>query len=403
MCLTTLYLDMNSYFASVEQQERPALRGRPVGIVAVDTDSTCCIAASYEAKACGVRTGTVVREARQRCPDLRIVTARPAVYVRYHHAIIEAVEKCLPVAEVHSIDEVSCRLLGTERQPDRATLLGRQIKDSIYRHVGQCLRCSIGAAPNRFLAKVAAEMHKPDGLTIIRRADLPSALHSLQLDDLPGIGKQMLKRLHRRQIRSVSELCALSESQLESIWESVVGRVWWHWLRGDDIPDVPTNRRTVGHSHVLPPERRNESAARAVMVRMIHKAAFRLRKLNYWARQMRIDVDYLHQPSWKQRAGLGMCQDTLTMLEVFDTMWPQRPPGAPFKLGITLENLVPNASAPLPLFAGERRRIQLSQVMDRLNLRYGPHTVYFAGMYGAQDSAPTRISFTSIPDADFQA
>jgi len=403
MCLTTLYLDMNAYFASVEQQEQPALRGRPVGIVAVDTDTTCCIAASYEAKAFGVRTGTGVREARKRCPDLRIVIARPVVYVRYHHAIIEAVAQCLPVAEVHSIDEVSCRLLGAEREPARAALLGRQIKDSIYRCVGAQLRCSIGVAPNRFLAKVAAEMHKPDGLTIIRRADLPSALDALQLDDLPGIGKRMLERLHRRQIRSVRQLCALSKTQLEDIWESIVGRVWWHWLRGDDVADAATCRRTVGHSHVLPPARRNEAGARAVMVRMIHKAAFRLRRLDYWARHMRIDVHYLHRPSWRQRAGLGLCQDTLTMLEVFDSMWACRPPGPPFKLAVTLDDLVPGTSATLPLFTGERRRIQLSRAMDRLNLRYGPHTVYFAGMHGAQDSAPTRISFTNIPDADFQA
>mgnify|MGYP001241766274 FL=1 len=137
MCLTTLYLDMNAYFASVEQQERPELRGQPVGIVAVETDTTCCIAASYEAKSFGVKTGTIVRQARQICPGLRIVIARPDVYVQYHHDIVAAVERCLPVTGVHSIDEMACRLMGEEQQPHQAVNLARQIKQSIRHHVGE--------------------------------------------------------------------------------------------------------------------------------------------------------------------------------------------------------------------------------------------------------------------------
>lgn len=402
MCLTTLFLDMNAYFASVEQQERPELRGQPVGIVAVETDTTCCIAASYEAKALGVKTGTCVRQAKRLCPGLRIVTARPAVYVQYHHDIVAAVERCLPVAGIHSIDELSCRLIGEERRPPQAVSLARQVKQSIGHRVGVCLGCSIGLAPNWFLAKVAAEMQKPDGLTVITRKQLPSKLYPLQLDDLPGIGERMLKRLHQHGVRSVEQLCALSERQLVAIWHSIVGQLWWHWLRGDDIPAAPTHRRTVGHSHVLPPQQRNGSDAKAVMVRMIHKAAFRLRRLDYWARQMRIDVDYLNRPSWNDRARLGLCQDTLTMLEVLDTLWIRRPPDPPYRLGVTLYDLVPDAYATWPLFPEERNRVQLSRMMDRLNLKFGPHTVYFAGMYGAQDSAPMRISFTSIPDLDFQ-
>ena len=118
--LSTLYVDMNSYFASVEQQSRPELRGRPVAVVPVETDSTSCIAASYEAKAFGVRTGTNVGEARRMCPGLVLVKGRPDLYVRTHHAVIEAIDRVLPVAGVHSIDEFSCRLLGAERERARA-------------------------------------------------------------------------------------------------------------------------------------------------------------------------------------------------------------------------------------------------------------------------------------------
>lgn len=397
-----LFLDMNAYFASVEQQEQPELRGQPVAIVAVNTDTTCCIAASYEAKTFGVKTGTFVRDAKRMCPILRIVTARPAVYVQYHHHIIAAVEQCLPVVGIHSIDEMSCRLIGDERQPHRAAKLAQQIKQSIYKNVGECLRCSVGIAPSRFLAKVAADMQKPDGLTIITRDQLPERLYGLKLSDLPGIGSQMLKRLHKYGIDTIQQLCALSEQELVTIWHSVNGELWYRWLRGEDVPDMVTHRRTVGHSHVLPPEERNDAGAYAVMSRMIHKAAFRLRQLNYWAKQMRIDIYYLYRPPWSDHARLGLCQDTLTMLEACDKLWGHRPSDPPYKLGVTLYDLVPDSCAPQPLFPEERNRIQLSRAMDMVNLKFGPHTVYFAGMYGAQESAPMRISYTCIPDLDFQ-
>ncbi|MGA3349095.1 MAG: DNA polymerase, partial [Candidatus Sulfotelmatobacter sp.] len=109
-----LFLDLNSYFAAVEQQDHPELRGRPVGVVAVDTDSTCCLAASYEAKAYGVKTGTSVKDAKLRCPHINIVEARPKLYVEYQQKIIKAMEEHLPVYKVWSVDEMACQLMGRE-------------------------------------------------------------------------------------------------------------------------------------------------------------------------------------------------------------------------------------------------------------------------------------------------
>ena len=113
--LNWLFVDLNSYFASVEQDDRPELRGRPVGVVPMMADTTVCIAASYEAKAYGVKTGTVVADAKRMCPGLVLVEARHEIYVDYHHRIVEAVESCLPVTAVCSIDEMACRLMGRER------------------------------------------------------------------------------------------------------------------------------------------------------------------------------------------------------------------------------------------------------------------------------------------------
>ncbi|UCD27844.1 MAG: DNA polymerase [Planctomycetota bacterium] len=403
MSLTTLFMDFNAYFASVEQQLQPELRHQPVAVVAVNTDSTCCIAVSYEARYFDIKTGTHVGRARKMCPKLRIVEARPAVYVRYHHAIVETVESCLPVEAVHSIDEISCRLLGTEQEPGRAVDIAYQIKQALRERIGKFIRCSIGLGPNRFLAKVATKMQKPDGLVVITPEELPNKLYSLALDDLPGIGSQMLKRLNRHGVTTVQQLCEQSEKRLVEIWHSVLGELWWHWLRGHDLPESPTCRRTVGHSHVLPPGLRNDADARAVMVRLIHKAAARMRDLNYWARKLLVHVSFLPRGSWTDQAPLGLCQDTLTMLEAFGKLWVERPEGTPLQVGVMLCELIPGCSATGPLFPAEQNRIQLAHAVDDLNAKFGSHTVYFGGMHGAQGTAPMRISYTSIPDPDFPA
>ena len=164
-----LFVDMNSYFASVEQQEQPRLRGKPTAVVTVDVDSTCCIAASYEAKAFGISTGTQLGEAKKRCPQLQVIEARHDLYVKYHNQIKDAVESCLHISKVVSVDEMECMLLGQERQPPNALLLAKRVKKAIRDAVGECLRCSIGLAPNRFLAKAASNMQKPDGTTSRRK------------------------------------------------------------------------------------------------------------------------------------------------------------------------------------------------------------------------------------------
>jgi DNA polymerase IV len=184
MPLRVLYVDFNAYFASVEQALRPELRGRPVAVLPVIAKTTCCIAASYEARQFGVRTGTSVRNAQRLCPDIQFVAARPATYVDIHHELKRAVESCAHVEEVLSIDEMYCLLSGGLQQPDQARALAREIKHAISCDAGMQLRCSIGIAPNVFLAKTASDLEKPDGLTVIEEADLPECLHGLALRDL---------------------------------------------------------------------------------------------------------------------------------------------------------------------------------------------------------------------------
>lgn len=398
MPLRVLFLDMNSFFASVEQELRPELRGRPVAVAAIDVDSTCCIAASQEAKQLGIRTGTPVWQARK-FKGLKIVEARPDVYVRVHHEIIKAVESCLPVHAVHSIDEMSCRLSPAESEPCAAVELAHRVKRAVREQAGSCLSCSIGLAPNRLLAKAATDMQKPDGLVTIREEDLPHALYALCLEDLAGIGPRMLKRLNAVGVTSVSQLCELSEAQMKDIWGGIVGQRWWHWLRAHDLPEQPTRRSTIGHSHVLPPELRTEHGARAVLIRMIHKVGDRLRRINYWAARMEVYVSYTFlEEGWSGSVALGLCQDTQTMIEAFDALWRYQPNfGRPTQVAVTLYDLVSNHSASRPLFPAQQKRLNLARTLDRLNSRFGPDTIYFGGMHGMATAAPTRIAFNQIP------
>ena len=274
--LRAFYVDFNSYFASVEQQLRPELRGRPVVVLPVIADTTCCIAASYEAKRFGVKTGTLVREAKRLCPDLQLVEAQPAMYVNYHRRLVEAVESCTHVEKVLSIDEMYCELLGHEQQRDLAIKLAREIKRVIAEKVDTELRCSIGIASNVFLVKTATELQKPDGLAVIEQKDLPDCLFGLKLRDLCGIGRKMEQRLGKRGITSVEALCKASRSELREAWGGIGGELMHARLRGVWVTDQPAERASVGHSHVLHPALRSHRAAYSVLHRLLQKAAMRL-------------------------------------------------------------------------------------------------------------------------------
>ncbi|MBI3829392.1 MAG: DNA polymerase [Planctomycetes bacterium] len=398
MPLSTLFLDLNSYFASVEQQLQPHLRGKPVAVVPVDTDYTCCIAASYEAKRFGIKTGTGVREAKALCPELRVVVARTERYVEMHHTICAAVEACLPVQGVLSIDELFCRLGAREQNLEAGQALARRVKQAIYRQAGECLRCSIGLAPNRFLAKVASDMQKPDGLVALQEHELPQRLFALQLTDLPGIGPRMEARLRGQGVHSVEELCKRSEGEMERLWRGIVGRRWWHVLRGQEIYEAPTRRRSVGHQHVLPPELREPEQARGVLVRLLSKAAARARHLGCRAGGMAVWMRYVDGRVWNEQAGLGQCRNTLDMARAFADLWPRRFKGAPLMVGVTLYNLSPDRGVPEALFFEERKRERLARAVDGVNARHGANALYLAAMHSARDSAPARIAFSSIPD-----
>lgn len=402
MTLRTLYLDFDSYFASVEQQAEPSLRGRPVAVVPVVAETTCCIAASYEAKRFGVKTGTMVADARRLCPQIQFIHARHEVYIEYHHRLIEIVERQIPVADVRSIDELWCALTGSWRETDKARDIALGIKKAIADEVGEFLRCSIGIAPNRFIAKLGSAMDKPNGLKIIQQAELPRALHGLKLRDITGIGKRMEQRLHQQGIRTIEELCAADIHHMRKLWNGIEGERMYARLRGEEVYEPPTERASVGHSHVLPPHQRQDRDAVKIMHRMLQKAALRLRKMNYHAGGMQIYVRHRERGPWSRQTQFTPTQDTAELEHILNTLWQQRPAEEPMAVGVTLIRLVENEQTTLPLFSEQpgRNREQLTAVVDQLNARFGKKAVYFGGAHGALEEAPMRIAFTSIPDID---
>jgi len=401
--LTTLFLDLNAYFASVEQHLEPALRGRPVAVVPVMKETGCCIAASYEAKAHGVRTGTRVAEARRLCPGIAFVPSRPEVYTRIHHQIIAAVETCIPIEGVYSIDEMSCRLDRRERPRAAALELAGCVKRAIRERVGETLRCSIGLAQNRFLAKVATDMEKPDGLVVIEPRDLPHVLYDLELTDLPGIADAMQERLHRHGVYTVAQLCDASQERLRTIWGGIVGERWWHWLRGGEPAENSRRRHSIGHQHVLPPEFRTLEAARGVTVRLLLKAAARLRHARCLAGRIVLAVGFPGR-TWVEHGPLHGSQDSLGMLEVLGGFWDRVPAAfaesIPNFVGVTLCELEDERQATAPLFPEVRRRANLSKALDGLNQKFGRNAVYVASMHAYRESAPGGIAFGTIPNLD---
>lgn len=390
--LRYLFLDLNSYFASVEQQEQPELRGKPVAVVPVMADTSFVIAASYEAKAYGVKTGTRIGDAKVMCPDITCIQARPPVYAGYHHRCIEVAETVLPVEEVCSIDEMRFRLLGDEMEPEAARQLGLRMKEAIYEGVGRCMTCSIGIAPNGFLAKLGTELQKPDGLVVIEAKDLPQKLHALKLTDFTGINKRMQVRLNAAGIFSAEQLCAASKSELYRAFGSIIGERWWYLLQGFDIPAEKTEQKTLGHSHVLAPNLRTDQGCRDVLLRLIQKASARLRANKLCAEGMGISVTGMEK-TWAVKIPLPPTSDTLTMNEAFLKAWEKRDFRRPKAVGVTYYNLSDEKQVTPSLFDEARDQDLLNKAVDRMNQKFGKNSIYLASIEKSKDRASEKIAF----------
>jgi DNA polymerase IV len=439
---TVMLIDFNSFFASVEQQHQPALRGRPVGVLPVMAETTCCIAASVEAKRFGVKTGTGVMQARKLCPSIVFVQAQHAKYVQVHHQAVALIDQLAPVREVLSIDEMSCELPARitrhahtpARMHEATTQLAREIKTAIASELGACLRVSVGIAPNTLLAKLASDMQKPDGLVVLQPSDIPEKILHLSPSAICGIGPRMLHRLERCGIHSMAQLYAAPRDVLHTVWGGVGGDEMYDMLRGQPYAPRKTTTSSISHSHVMPPAQRNPVDALATLNRLTQKAAMRLRKQQFYATGMSVFVrgEKIYHASRDEHrksdrsAQFSQTQDTAFLLHTLEALWHSGPHAVdkPKAVGMALHGLVPVALHTPGLFddqvlpdestartrpaahatqrshSSTRDRTQLFAAMDRINKTQGKNALYFAAAHGALNNAPMRIAFNRIPDLD---
>ena len=414
--LKWLFLDLNSYFASVEQQENPRLRGKPVAIVPMPTDSTCAIAASYEAKLYGVKTGTPIYEAKNMCPGLICVLARHDKYVEYHNRVIEEVARHTPINRIWSIDELSSRLPPGRRTPEKAAEVARRIKAGLRQNIGAHITCSIGIAPNALLAKIATDMQKPDGLVLIHPDDISTPLLKLKLTDIPGIGANMERRLNRAGIMTMEQLWRTAPRQMRKIWGSVQGERMWYWLHGYDFEPQETGNVMIGHSRVLDPALRPPDKARLMARRLLVKATYRLRRKDYYAGTLSFSIRSTDGQRWAGETRIPHARDPFTFLQTLDRLWAEMmesPFYGPYikfkKVSVVLSGLRTREQITDDLLdtrqqdtiRTRQKHESLAAALDKLQNKYQKETVWLGAVPKTLGGhVGTKIAFARVPDAE---
>lgn len=408
------YIDFDGFFGSVEEQDNPALHGRPVGVLPFkDTHSTCVIAANYKAKAFGIKVGTGVEEARALCPGIQLVPQNPRKYVHYHKRFKAIIDRYIPITKVGSIDEVTCRLDKTDKQDPEG--LSERIKAGLRREFGPFLTCTIGMGPSHLIAKTASDMNKPNGLTIIRPSDLPGPLLALNLDDIPYIAAGYVKRLNKAGIWTVQGLWNTSPKQLRQIWGNVEGERMWYQLHGYDVMGETTKRRMFGHGRVLPPDwRRMDKAVHCARL-LLTKAGRRMRREGFVARKVGLSVKATYAAGrpvkrWSHDYIMPYADDDHSILTALDQLWQMAEadlmPGVAIpRLHVYLHDLHKKGEIQHDIFISRDpdhpKWEAVTSAMDALNKKYqktsislGPWVEPPGGYAGA------KIAFTRIPDEE---
>lgn len=411
-----LYLDFDGFFASVEQQARSALRGKPVGVVPfAGAEHTCVIACSREAKLRGVKNVMSIAEARERCPDIVLVPQSPDLYRRAHNALLSEISAVIPVDAVKSIDELTCRVATDDR--DDPLALAKRIKARIAENIGPYLTCSVGFAANRQLAKMACKAGKRpdehsygDGCVIWFPRDMPTPLLRLKLADIPGVGSRMEQKLFRAKILSMADLLATQPKHMRKLWGNLTGERLWYALHGYDIQTPHSGRGMYGHGRVLPPDNRTLEHARAASRLLLTKAARRMRRDGWNAGRLALWLDLMRDGAWSRSRGLADVHDDQAILFALEFLWDEArkilPTGTRIlRLGVTLFELSRADARQLDLLlnddAGRRRWESATEAIDALNRKYG-RTVVSLGPWSPQSGgyAGGKISYTRIPSAE---
>ena len=394
-----LYIDLNSCFATIEQQARPMLRGRPVAITNRITPNACIIAASYEAKARGIKVGLRRQEALALCPELIFAETEPAKYIFVHEQLKKIMQDYSASVVMKSIDEGIIDLAAAPPQHKNRNRyeIGREIKQRLLSEVGDWMRCNVGIASNRFLAKLASELHKPDGLDEITPENQRAIFAQLKLTDLPGINTRMQRRLNAVNIFTPLQFLDADEATLvKMVCKSIDGTKWYRRLRGVEVDDVLYGIKSIGRQYVLENKSLSRTELDARLTHLAEDVGYRLRSKSLYARGIYVwaygyDDNYAHKSTLLRRAINTDADICRAALQLFATL-----PSPVRIIGITLYQLQAQPDTQLCLEQDQLDQAQnICTAIDQINLRFGARTIHSARSLGT-DHIKTKIPFGSV-------
>ncbi len=396
--LKTMYIDLNSCFATIEQQARPMLRGRPVAVTNRLTPNACIVAASYEAKALGIKVGMRRMEAERISKDVVFVETEPDKYIFVHKKLRKIMEDYAPDVVMKSIDEGVLNLaLSPEKiQNTPNPELVVEIKSRLRNEVGSYMRCNIGISSNRFLAKLAAELHKPDGYDEITPKNQREVFSKLKLQDLPGINVRMEARLNAVGIYTPLQfLDADEETLVKMVCKSIDGHKWYQRLRGLEVDDWISDIKSIGRQYVLESCRLTHEQTEARIIHLAEHAGIRLRRKELYARGVYVwAVTYDDVPIHKNILLRDPIHTDADIIRVARQLFEDFP--APLRIvGVTLYKIQDKPQAQLSL---EQDKIEhnnrLCLATDAINHRFGDRTIFCADSFGT-NQVKVKIPFGS--------
>lgn len=389
-----LHIDMNAFFASVEQQSNPALRGKPIAVTGSE-QRTVILTASYEARACGVRTGLTLWEAKQKCPQLILVPAHNRLYTHVSSRINRIFLDYTPAVETFSIDEAFLDITGSLTMFGGVERICYLIKSRIRAGFG--ITCSIGVAPNKLLAKLASDMKKPDGLVFITEESKAAILEHLPIKDLCGIGRKMERHLNMMNIFTCGQLGRCDEERLTRKFGIVGTRLKQMGQGIDHSPVVAAEDaeevKSVGHSMTLRRDIRERADILRILLQLSEMVGRRARRYGVWGRTVHLTVRYADFTTFgrqeSQPGYINMSDDIYrAAVKILDSLELAQPVRL---LGVRITSLR-YASSQLPLFPEEQTRLRLTEAMDRVNNRHGDFTVMFGSLLHQEGKGSHVIS-----------
>jgi len=394
-----MHIDLNSCFATVEQQARPMLRGRPVVIVNRRTEHTMIVTASYEAKALGISLGMSVKEARKLAPDLVALESDPAKYRYVYRKLMEIMKRYSAHITMKSIDEGIIDFHQTTpdvRSRDMVDI-GYELKRALKEEVGIWMRCNVGIAPNRFLAKTAAGLHKPDGLDVIDHTNLRDTLATLKLTDLTGIAGRNEARLNKVGIYTPIEFIDADPVTLQKmVFKSINGIYWHQRLRGWEVDDVSHEVKTVGRQYVLEAFDLSRTQILQRLHHLCESVGHRMRSQDRAARGILVFAKSRERGYWHRRRMCPLPFFSNQAIYAQAAMLFAEAPDDITKIGITCYELEENTNDQLSLFGDQLAREQhVTDAIDEINKRFGDRTIHAADTLGTGIYVKQKVPFGS--------